>query len=57
MPAEQKLMKMAERGEPDELAGAIGSIEFVRLARPAPQVHSAASAQSVELAPYRHFHP
>ena len=56
-PVEQKPMKMAERGESVELAGVIGSVEFVRLAQPAPQVHSAASAQSVELARYHHFHP
>ncbi len=54
---EQKLMKMAGRGESDELVGVIGSVEFVRPSQPAPQIHSAASAQSVELARYHHFHP
>ena len=54
---EQKLMKMVGRGGPVELAGVIESVGFVRLAQPAPQVHSAASAQSVELARYHHFHP
>ncbi len=56
-PVEQKLMKMAERGGPVELVGVIGPVEFVRPSQPAPQIHSAASAQSVELARYHHFHP
>ena len=56
-PVEQKLMKTVGRGEPAELVGVIGSVEFVRPSQPTPQVHSAASAQSVELARYHHFHP
>ena len=56
-PVEQKPMKTVGRGGPVELVGVIGSVEFVRPSQPAPQVHSAASAQSVELARYHHFHP
>ena len=55
--AEQKPMKMAERGGPVELAGVIEPAEFVWPARPALPVHSATSTQSVEFARYHHFHP
>lgn len=56
-PVGQKLMKTVGRGGPVELVGVIEPVGFVRLARPAPLIHSAASAQSVELARYHHFHP
>ena len=57
VPAEQKLMKMAERDEPAEPVGVIEPAEFVWPTRPALPVHSATSARSVEFARYHHFHP